>query len=121
MANTTTAAGFNYPHRVLTPIKDTPGYSSLQKLQKKLYASAQAMHSNAGGGNHGHIALVMPDADYLALAGERSLSPSTLESCLFMHKEQLEHKSQKLTGNMMPILQPTCATKKFRQPYGNKF
>jgi hypothetical protein len=63
MANTTTAAGFNYPHRVLTPIKDTPGYSSLQKLQKELYANAQAMHSNAGGGNHGHLALVMPDAD----------------------------------------------------------
>jgi hypothetical protein len=28
------------------------------------------MHSNAGGGNHGHLALVMPDADYLALAGQ---------------------------------------------------
>jgi hypothetical protein len=70
MANTTTTAGFNYPHRVLTPNKETPGYSSLQKLQKELYANAQAMHSNAGGGNHGHLALVMPHADYLALAGQ---------------------------------------------------
>jgi hypothetical protein len=34
-----------------------------------------AMHSNAGGGNHGHLALVMPDADYLALAGEASIIP----------------------------------------------
>jgi hypothetical protein len=68
MANTTTAAGFNYPHRVLTPIKETPGYSSLQNFE--LYANAQAMHSNAGGSNHGHLALVMPDADYLALAGQ---------------------------------------------------
>jgi hypothetical protein len=75
MTSTTTAAGFSYPHRVLTPIKDTPGYSSLQKLQKELYANAQAMHSNAGSGNHGHLALVMPDADYLALAGEAFIIP----------------------------------------------
>jgi hypothetical protein len=75
MANTATATGFNYPHRVLTPIKETPGYSSLQKMQKELYANAQAMHSNAGDGNHGHLALVMPDADYLALAGETFIVP----------------------------------------------
>jgi hypothetical protein len=75
MTSTTTASGFNYPHRVLTPIEDTPGYSSLQKLQKELYANAQAMHSNACGGNHGHLALVMPDADYLALAGEAFIIP----------------------------------------------
>jgi hypothetical protein len=75
MANTTAATGFNYPYRVLTPITDTPGYSSLQKLQKELYANAQAMHSNAGGGNHGHLALVMPDADFLALGGAAFIVP----------------------------------------------
>jgi hypothetical protein len=70
MTSTTAASGFNYSHRVLTPITDTPGYSSLQKLQKELYANAQAMHSNAGGGKHGHLALAMPDIDYLALDGQ---------------------------------------------------
>jgi hypothetical protein len=76
MTSTTAASGFNYPHRVLTPITDTPGYSSLQNLQKELYTNAQAtMHSNAGGGNHGHLALVMPDVDYLALAGQVFIIP----------------------------------------------
>jgi hypothetical protein len=76
MTRTTAASGFNYPHRVLTPITDTPGsYSSLQKLQKELFANAQAMHSNAGDGNHGHLALVMPYVDYLALAGQVFIIP----------------------------------------------
>jgi hypothetical protein len=76
MTSTTAASGFNYPHRVLTPITDTPRYSSLQKLQKELYANAQAMHSNAGGSNHGHLALlVMPDVDYLVLAGQVFIIP----------------------------------------------
>jgi hypothetical protein len=51
-----------------------------------------------------------------------SLSPSTLETCLFMQLEQPALKSQKPTGkNMMPIWQPTCSAKKLRLPYGNKF
>jgi hypothetical protein len=81
MTSTTTASGFNYAHRVLTPITDTPGYSSLQKLQKELYANAKAMHSNAGGGNHKHRALVMPDADYLALAGQVFIIPQLKLAC----------------------------------------
>jgi hypothetical protein len=55
-----------FPHPVLTPITGRPTNTTLQTLQKQLYANARAVHSTRGGGLNGHLALVMPDAAYLA-------------------------------------------------------
>jgi hypothetical protein len=40
--------------------------ATIQHLQRKIYANARAIYSPLGGGNNGHLALVMRDADYLA-------------------------------------------------------
>jgi hypothetical protein len=57
---------FTFPHTALTPIVGKPTNPSLQLLQKELYANARAVHSARGGGANGHLALIMPDAAYLA-------------------------------------------------------
>lgn len=65
-----------FPHPTLTPITGTPTYKSLQLFKKQLYANARAIHSTLGGGNDGHLALVMPNADYLARTGVAFVPPA---------------------------------------------
>jgi hypothetical protein len=55
-----------FPYPVLTPITGHPTNTTLQRLQKPLYANARAIHSTRGGGANGHLALIMSDATYLA-------------------------------------------------------
>ena len=65
----------NFPHPKLTPIIGKPSFNSLCKFQKELYANARTIDSTLGGGGNGHLALVMPDADYLAHTGEAYIAP----------------------------------------------
>lgn len=44
-------------------------YKNFIELQKDTYACASSVPSNAGGGNHGCLGQVMPEAEYLRLAG----------------------------------------------------
>jgi hypothetical protein len=46
-----------------------PNNASIQSLQKQLYANAKAIDSTRGGGQNGHLALVMPAAAYLLRTG----------------------------------------------------
>jgi hypothetical protein len=59
-----------FPHPSLTKIVGRPNHSLLQLLQMQLYANANAISSNLGGGLHGHLALVMPPEQYLLLTGQ---------------------------------------------------
>jgi len=52
-------------HDELTKIVDQPTNATLQLLQQQLYTNAMAVHSNLGGGENGHLALVMPADQYL--------------------------------------------------------
>ena len=38
-------------------------------LQKQVYANAMVVYSAWGGGTHGHLIMLMPQAEYLAMAG----------------------------------------------------
>jgi hypothetical protein len=58
-----------FPHPVLTRVSGRPNYASLNLLRSELNANAMAIHSARGGGKLGHLALLMTDADYLALSG----------------------------------------------------
>jgi hypothetical protein len=58
------ALAFIYPHTSLTKIVGKPSYGTLQKLLKEVYANARTIYSTRGGGNNGHLALVMPDSEY---------------------------------------------------------
>ena len=61
----------NFPTAVLTPIASLtspPTYLSLETAQRELNANAASVHSYGGGGRHGHLALTIAPAAYLALA-----------------------------------------------------
>jgi hypothetical protein len=72
---TTTNIMIAFPHETLTPLLDRPTGASLQRLQKGLYANARSVHSALGGGDNGHLALVMDDAAYLLRAGAAWADP----------------------------------------------
>jgi hypothetical protein len=79
MSTTDSNITVNFPTPELTPIaSDTtpPTYTTLQVLQKELNANAASVHSNAGGGLHGHLALTMTPAEYLVIAGEAFQAPA---------------------------------------------
>ena len=73
MASPTAAAvTANFPHPVLTPFAtpvQPPTHASIKLLQRELNANAMSVHSNAGGGLHGHLVLTLTPARYRAVAG----------------------------------------------------
>jgi hypothetical protein len=71
----TSTAKFTFPHETLTPILDKPNNITLQLLQRQLFTNARSVPSTRGGGLHGHLAMVMSDADYLACAGVAFATP----------------------------------------------
>jgi hypothetical protein len=68
-------SSLTFPHPLLTPLEGTPTNTSLQGLQKQLYANARAIHSTRGGGANGHLALVMPTIKYNARTYNPFIAP----------------------------------------------
>jgi hypothetical protein len=60
-----------FPHPELTPIPADakPDYSSLKIIHHQLNANAMAVPSALGGGQHGHLPLVIPAAQFNAIPG----------------------------------------------------
>ena len=56
-----------YP--ILTPIPEgiDPKITHLETLNMELFTNASCMHSNLGGGHHGHLGLICPAGEYIAL------------------------------------------------------
>ena len=71
----TSSAKFNFPFETLTPIEGKPTNTTLQILQRQLYTNARAVDSPRGGGTHGHLAMLLSDAEYIARAGVPFLVP----------------------------------------------
>ena len=71
MTTTTIMAGKDlYPYPTLTKITGEPTYTSINILQREIYANALAIDSPFGGGQHGHLGVVMDNASYAnAVAG----------------------------------------------------
>lgn len=70
MASTTLPTLLTFPHPTLTKIHGKPTNTTIKLLRKEVYANARAIPSTHGGGAHGHLGLIMPAAEYLALAGQ---------------------------------------------------
>ena len=66
---TTTTPTLTFPHPILMPITGTPDTASVLILKKQLYTNARAIHTTNGGGNNGHLGLVMSNQEYVARAG----------------------------------------------------
>jgi hypothetical protein len=60
---------FTLKHDPLTPIEGRPTPEAVRKLRQELYANVRGITTDLGGGQHSHLGLLMPDADYLALPG----------------------------------------------------
>jgi hypothetical protein len=43
---------------------------TIPSLQNELYANAQSVESTLGGGAHGHLGMVMPEAEYVTISAE---------------------------------------------------
>ena len=52
----------------LTPIRGEPSYETLDLILKQLKANASKVHSNLGGGAHGHLGLVVSPTTYAIIA-----------------------------------------------------
>lgn len=70
-----TSSKFNFPFAVLTPITGKPSNTTLQVLQRQLFTNARSVPSARGGGLHGHLALLLSDADYIARVGVAFVIP----------------------------------------------
>jgi hypothetical protein len=57
---------FEFPE--LTKIHGEPPSESLYKLRNKLKANAQSVYSNLSDGAHGHLALILSNAQYALLS-----------------------------------------------------
>lgn len=66
-----------YPHAELTKLTldAPPSYASLKLLHKEINANAMSVPSLRGGGQHGHLALVINAARYLILTGAAFVTP----------------------------------------------
>jgi hypothetical protein len=59
--------GTYFQHKVLTKIHGKPTYESLQNVLTELKANASSVPSTLGGGQYGHLGLLLSDARYTAL------------------------------------------------------
>jgi hypothetical protein len=69
MSTSTGLTTFTLKHDPLTPLEGKPTPEAIRKLRQELYANVTGITTDLGGGQHGHLGLLMPDADYLALPG----------------------------------------------------
>jgi hypothetical protein len=73
------ATYFEFPE--LTKLQGEPDSTSLFKLRNELKANAQSVYSNLSDGAHGHLALVISEAQYTHIIDqpfERPVHPGTL-------------------------------------------
>ena len=70
MTSSSTALDLKVPHPELTvlPPGTVPDAAYLRTIQRELYANCSAVPSALGGGNHGHLGLIMPAAEYANLS-----------------------------------------------------
>jgi hypothetical protein len=69
---------FSLPHNPLTPLEDkAPTAWTIDILKQELYVNVQSVQSQLGGGNHGHLGMLMPQAEYILISngGEPYVQP----------------------------------------------
>jgi hypothetical protein len=69
--SSTTLPTFKLPHDPLTPMdpNEAPTPAAIHNLMAEVYSNAMAIQTELGGGQHGHLGLVMPAAQYILLPG----------------------------------------------------
>jgi hypothetical protein len=78
MATSTIGVTANFPFPALTPFatdRQPPSHTSILLLQRELNSNAMSVHSNDGGGLHGHLTLTVTPQRYAVIAGAANLFP----------------------------------------------
>ena len=65
-----------FPVKTLPQIHGEPDYESIKAIQDILYGNAASLPTTLGGGNHGHIGLIMTPALYLTLSATAYVEPA---------------------------------------------
>lgn len=64
-----------FPRKTLTSITGEPDYTRLRTMRSEVYGNASAVPSSYGGGGHGHLGAIMPDATYFTKTGHHFVIP----------------------------------------------
>ena len=66
----TTLPMIKFPLAELTPLhpEQTPNAFEIRNLKKEIMGNARSISTALGGGNHGHLGLILPQAEYAAIA-----------------------------------------------------
>jgi hypothetical protein len=68
----------SFPKPTITAIasrQTCPTYASLKIAQSELNGNAASIHTNLGGGQHGHIALIITEAEFLRISATAFVPP----------------------------------------------
>ena len=68
-----TSTNFEYP--VLTRITGQPDYTALKKIKDELQVNATSVPTDLGGGDHGHLGLVLTATEYANISATPYLKP----------------------------------------------
>jgi hypothetical protein len=87
---------FKVPFETLTKFDSLlePTAEAVRLLRRELYANASAIPTQLGGGLNGHLGLIMPDAEYLELAGEAYYLPDPPDIPDYQAAEAPEERSE---------------------------
>ena len=58
----------HFPHPELTKVPNNPSFQHIDLLQREAYANVSSVNTSLGGGHHGYLGLLMPDAEYQAIS-----------------------------------------------------
>ena len=89
----TTLPKLTFEKEAITPIDGRPTRYSINQLTRDIYQNAMSIASTEGGGAHGHLGIVMPDAEYQALTGVAYVAPA--------HPGALPVHAANATGNQI--------------------
>lgn len=74
--STTTSYRSVFTHEDCTKIHGEPTFQSLKLLSRELKTNARSVHSNLGGGSHGHLGIVLTPAQYALISATPFVVPA---------------------------------------------
>ena len=76
-ASSTNYKETHFEYTELTKIRGQPTYEAIEQMHKELKANAQSVFSRLGGGNFGHLGLVLSNAQYATVSPTSFVKPQT--------------------------------------------
>jgi hypothetical protein len=66
----------SFPHLVLPTVQGDPDYQTIHATRKFLQVNSRAIDTHLGGGNFGHLGLIISDASYAMIAPSTDAGPT---------------------------------------------